>query len=117
MSADVYTFRTFIKDEIQKRGFSDREFARKVGISSGTIATWLNEDHIAKPELAQLIKVSDFTKVSLATIIGLAYPDVAARTSISPSAMALAEAFEALPEELQNAIRALIRGSSHRFGM
>lgn len=111
MSANTYTFRNFIRDEIRRRGYSDREFARKIGIASGTISMWLSEESAPKPELAQLIKVSDFTGISLETIIGLAYPDVAARTAMSPSARYLAQTFEALPEEVQASIFALIRGS------
>lgn len=111
MNANTYSFRNFIRDEIRKRGFSDREFARKVGIATGTISTWLNDDHVPKPEIAQLIKVADFTGISLETIIGLAYPDVAERTAMSPTARVLAQTFEALPEEVQASIFALIRGS------
>lgn len=111
MNANTYTFQDFIRDEIEKRGFSDREFARKVGIAAGTISTWLSEDYVPKPELAQLVKVADYTGISLETIIGLAYPDVVERTSMSPTARVLAQTFEALPKEVQSAIFALIRGS------
>lgn len=106
----VYTFSGFIEDEIRKNGSSLRAFARRVGIAHGTISNWINEDS-PKPELAQLIKLSEVTGVSLETIIGLAYPDVVKKTALSPTARLLAQQFERLGDDVKESILALIRGS------
>lgn len=108
METNVYTFQDFIKNEIAKGNFSQREFAHKIDVSPTTVGRWLDEINPPKPELAQLVKLSEFTGVGIETLVGLAYPDVADKTRLTPAARLVGQNFERSPKHIQEAIIALI---------
>lgn len=107
----IYTLRDFINDEVRKRNISKREFARRLDVAPSTLLRLL-EDDPPVPTLSVLAKLSEITGVSIETLAALAYPEVADRTRISPTAQVVGQAFEKLPERIQEMILSIIRGNS-----
>ncbi|MBK8035343.1 MAG: helix-turn-helix transcriptional regulator [Chloroflexi bacterium] len=70
-----YTFQTFINDELKKRGWSQRDLATQMGVSSSTISRMLDEQKPSKPDVEQLLKLSRVLHIGLETITALAFPE------------------------------------------
>ena len=105
-----YTFREFIQSEIDKRG-SQQDFADATGISQSTISRWLNPKKKHEPDLKTLMKLSEVTGKSIEALVVLAYPELADKTKLSASSRIVAQTLEELPESIQTAIIAIIKGS------
>lgn len=105
-------FRGFLIDEMQKRQMSAREFASFVEVAATTITRAIDERNPKAPGLDFILKLSKATRISVLTLIELAYPDVVQETAISPSAKVLAQRIEQLPDNLQEAVAAILRGVS-----
>lgn len=100
--------RSLIREQVNKIG-SAREFARKAGINHQFVNDALNGNEI-KPEITTLIKISEYTGYELESIVGLAYPDVASQTRLSPEARLLAQRIERLPANIREVILRLVTG-------
>lgn len=111
METMTTNFREYLLDEIKTRNMSASEFARFIGVSPATITRAIDERNPSTPGLDFLLKLSKSMKVSLATLIELAYPEAAAEVQITPSAKALAERIQRLPPNVQETIAAIIKGS------
>lgn len=111
MTQRPLTLRDFILDEMHKRDMSGRQFAEFVGVAQSTISRAIDEREPTGPGVELMLKLADATHTDVTTIFALAFPDVAARTKLSPDAALMAQRIEQLPEHLQEAIRVLIRGS------
>lgn len=105
-------FRDFLKSEIGRRQMSATEFARFVGVNTTTITRAIDEHSPKSPGLDFLLKLSKATHTSIATLIELAFPDVAEETASTPSSRILAQRIEQLPEGVRETIEAIIRGTS-----
>lgn len=104
-----YTFQTFINDELKKRGWSQRDLATQMGVSSSTISRMLDEQKPSKPDVEQLLKLSRVLHIGLETITALAFPEQFEPTNLSPAARILGERFDKLPDDVQQAVLAIIR--------
>lgn len=72
------TIGQFIRDEMKKREItSGRRFAELSGIPA-TIINELRNDKPRELELGTISKLSDFTGVSMVTLLGIIYPDAIA---------------------------------------
>lgn len=104
-----YTFQAFINDELKNRGWSQRDLAKQMDVSSSTISRMLDEQKPSKPDVEQLVKLSKALHVGLETLTALAYPEQFEESALSPSARILGERFDKLPENVQQAVLAIMR--------
>ena len=104
-----YTFQAFINDELKKRGWSQRDLAKQMDVSSSTISRMLDEKKPSKPDVAQLVSLSKTLHIGLETLTALAYPEQFTDSSLSPGARILGERFDKLPDDVQQAILAIVR--------
>lgn len=98
------TFREFVLEEIKKRSLTPRQFALRVGVDPSTLTRLLDERNPSQPSVEFLIKMAAETGYAVTTLIGLAYPDVAAADNLPVSAMLMAERIKQLPDDLRNTI-------------
>lgn len=111
MDTEHYTFQQFIAAAVDREKLSVREFARRVDMSPTTIARWMDETQPPKPELAQLVKIAEYTGVGIETLVGMAYPDVADKTRTTPLGRLVGQNFERLPKNIQDAVLTLIQST------
>lgn len=104
-----YAFRNFLEDEMKKRSLSARQFADFVGVGHTTINRLIDPRNVVPPSMEVLLKVSNATKRSLLSLVELAYPNEVSDTNLSPSAQILAQDIEELPDNLKEAVLALVR--------
>jgi transcriptional regulator with XRE-family HTH domain len=103
------TLREFIREEMNKRDMSARQFADLLGVAPSTITTHLDDKSNTEPTLSFLRKLARQTGVPLASIIAMAFPDVAGEISdIPPDVLLLAIRFNHLPEPIRDVIKRLI---------
>jgi len=102
------TLRDLLSDAVRKES-SVREFCRKSEIDPNFVNNVLNGKDV-RPELATLIKLSEYLHRDLESLVALAYPDVASKTKLSPAARLLAQRIEALPEDIRTALWKLVTG-------
>lgn len=112
MSLTRYTLKEFIIEEMRRRDMSARQFAKVVGVSNTTINRALDSKYTADPTLDFLAKLAIATNVSLIALVELSFPGVLEKDQPSPAALIMAQKIEKLPSHLQEAIAAIIRGSS-----
>jgi transcriptional regulator with XRE-family HTH domain len=112
LKSESFTLRKFIVDEMKRRGMSNRQFAVLIGVSNATINRAVDEKNPTEPTLDFLLKLSKATNVGVFALIGMAYPDLVDFNQPSPAALVMAQKIEKLPSHLQEAIAAIIRGSS-----
>jgi DNA-binding Xre family transcriptional regulator len=105
------TFRDMVLLEIERAG-SVRELSRQTKINHETLNKIANGESV--PVTFKTIKqLSDHTGVNFITLVELAYPEQAEQAAaLSAESRALAETIERLPENLREAVWALIRGAS-----
>jgi len=104
-----YTFQAYINDELKKRGWSQRDLARQMDVSSSTISRMLDEQKPSKPDVEQLIKLSKVLGMGLETLIALAYPEQYTEKGLSPSGRIVGESFDKLTEDVQKVVLAIMR--------
>jgi transcriptional regulator with XRE-family HTH domain len=110
MADKGHAFRTFLQDEMNKRGFaSARAFAEFLNVSQSTISSYLKDDPETSPSLDLLITLAEKTNVSLALLIAFAYPEIAPKVDIDPSVMLVARLIVDLPEGSRDLILAMAR--------
>lgn len=109
----VEAFQRWLLDEIHKRDMSFRQFAEFVGVGHSTVARALDSTNAPAPSIEFILKLSKATGVKAITLIGLAYPEVAAQEAIPVTTELLAQRIEQLPENIKTAIMALV---SQRIG-
>ncbi len=101
----------FVSNEMKRRGMSMREFADFVGVSHVTISRVLDPSRAEyQGDIEFLVKLSKATKVSITSIVALAYPALATETK-DISAQVLAEQIQQLPDAMREAVLAIIRGA------
>lgn len=110
MDKSEITLRHFILNEMHARDMSARQFAEFIGVSNATISRAIDPRQAPTPSLEFLLKLSDATNVNFAHLAALAYPEVAQKMKPSASSQILAQLIEDLPENLREAVVALIRG-------
>ena len=103
------TFKDWLQSELHRRSMSQREFAKKVGLSSASISRCLNEKDPRQPGLDVLLAVSKGTNTSLLELVRLAYPELVEETSLSPDAAILAQRIVELPDDLRLAVESIIQ--------
>ena len=104
-----YIFQAFINDELKERNWSQRDLARLMGVSSSTISRMLDETKPSKPDVVQLVKLSKALHIGLEALTALAYPEQFEDSNLSARARILGERFDKLPEDVQQAILAIMR--------
>ena len=102
-------FRQFVLDQLKKRHESNREFARRVGVSNQTINRLVDERYEVAPTPETILAIAQATGVSAVVLFEMAYPE-ARQNALSADARALAQRIEALPPEQRAMIAALLRG-------
>ena len=103
--------RVFIREEMDKRKMSARQFADLLSVATSTITTHLHEADQAQPTLDFLRKLAQGTKVPLAVIIAMAYPDVAGEISdISPDILLIATRLHKKDKTIRDIIMRLVNG-------
>lgn len=102
------SLRDFIRQQMDMRHMSEREFAKFVGVSPGTINSYLVKTPL--PGMEFLIKLSDSTGISLVTVITYAYPLTADRLGIKPEVALMSELLTQLSEEYRGLVYTLLRG-------
>ncbi len=106
-----YTFRKFILDEMKAREIkSARQFALLIGVDPTTVSRSIDANNPSTPGLDYILKVAEFTKKDVGALVALAFPEVAQKTALSPDSVIMAQRFEELPQNLKEAILALMRG-------
>lgn len=108
MTQAAYNIRQFIKDEMDKRQMSNREFGDLVGVSHTTIGRAIDETKPSEPTLDFLAKLAKGTNRDLLSLVEIAYPDVADATRPDPSTIILAQRFEELSDDYKTAVMALV---------
>jgi transcriptional regulator with XRE-family HTH domain len=112
MVRELNKFQKFLIDEMQRRGMSNREFARFINVSNTTINRAVDQKLDKEPTLEFLVKVSEAIHVDVSTLVEMVHPQAVNENRISPTAKALAQRIENLPEDVQAVIAAIIRGSA-----
>jgi transcriptional regulator with XRE-family HTH domain len=94
------TFGQFLREEIDKRKMSQREFADYVGAAHGVINKFLDygAKDVGYPSVDFLLKLSKATNTDICYLMALLDPEVPRRTDASIYAMRIGEIVEALPE-------------------
>lgn len=106
----VMTIGQFIRDEMKRRDIaSGREFGKLSGVPA-TIINELRNDKPRELELGTLAKLSDFTGVSLMTLLALTYPD-AVTIDIDVETRLDAERISKLPPNKKAIARDFIAGA------
>ena len=104
----------FLELEIQKRGLSQREFAKEVGVSHRTINKLLDKTAKKQPSASAtlLLKISKATGVNIVTLMALAYPDVAESINdvvgMDAASLLRSQRIQELPENLREAVDTII---------
>ncbi len=96
--------REFILTQTNSRNLSMREFSRAAGVSHATLARVMDGQ---TPTLEFLSKIARYTQVPLGTLAELSYPDVV--SSKNAETLAIAKMIEQLPDNLRDAVLAIIR--------
>jgi transcriptional regulator with XRE-family HTH domain len=100
----------FIRDEMNKRKMTARQFAEFLEVAPSTVTTYLRGQE-TEPTLAFLRKLAKQTDTPLATVIAVAFPDVAGEIGdVSPHILLLATRLSNLPESVLNIIKRIIDG-------
>lgn len=103
------TLREFIREEMDKRKMSARQFAELLDVAPSTITAHLRNDSRTEPTLHFLRKLAKQTGVPLASVIAMAFPDVSGEISdIPPDVLLLAIRFNNLPEPIRDVIKRLV---------
>jgi hypothetical protein len=113
--ANAQAWRDFLLSEYRRRDFqSYRDFGRWLDVSIATVSKALDVDEPALPGLEFLLKVHKATGVALTDLIELVYPEAVVRSDTPVSARLLAQQIEALPPDMRDAIKAIVRGALER---
>jgi len=93
--SDLTPFGTWFLTELQLRGWSQADFARKSGTQSRRISEWI---HRANPDLDSVVKIADTLNLSISTVAArvLNRPELRAE----PIAAEIADLARAVPEQL-----------------
>lgn len=106
-------FVDFLYEQMLAHNFeSVRQFAMWIGLSNSIVASVMNGTR--DPGLDFMIAVANATGVNLADLVELARPGSLPRTELSLDARIIAQQIESLPDDLREAVRAIIRGA--RYG-
>jgi transcriptional regulator with XRE-family HTH domain len=114
----VSGFATFLRSEIDARGWTDRQMATNAGINPSTLHNWLTNPNV-KPELDHLAGVAEALQVPLVRLIAICGYDVgtngggsnpvAATVAAVPELRAHVEELMQLSPEDQRAVRAFVQ--------
>lgn len=111
MDDEGYTLRQFILDQMSDRHMSARQFAEFVGVAHTTINRAVDTRKEPKPSIEFLLSLSKATNVSVLTLLEMAYPDEVKANAVTPSIQVMAQMLSELPENIQQAIHAIIFSS------
>jgi transcriptional regulator with XRE-family HTH domain len=101
------TLQEYIEGYIKQHNLSIREFARLCGVNHQAMFNILNKpEH--KPDVITLGKISDYTGISIVTLLKMVYPESFRDVSLSPQGEIVAQAFENAPESVQDLVLRLV---------
>lgn len=101
------TLKEYIESYIKQHNLSIREFARKCGVSYQAVFNILDKPSY-KPDVITLDRISDFTGVSVVSLLKMVYPDVFDENHLTAQSEVVAQAFEQAPESVQDLVLRLI---------
>ena len=98
----------FIDTYIKSHSMNFTTFGELVGVSHTTVRRWTKAE--SQPDLDQLVKISEATRVELCYLVELIYPQPA--RSVDPDTLRLAESIGQLPVEMKEMVDSIILGLS-----
>lgn len=102
--------RDFILEEMKRRQMSEREFAKFAGVSHSTVNRAVDERNPAAPGIEFILKLSKATHTNLETLVSIAYPDLVEDVPEDLSSKLLAKRINELPDNIREAVLALVLG-------
>lgn len=113
VAVSVTTFRDVVLLELDRAGGSVRELSKRTKINHETLNKIVNGNADAVITFETVRRLADYTGMNFITLVELAYPDQAREAAeLSADSRTLAETYERLPENMREAVWALIRGAS-----
>lgn len=97
------TIQEWLQTELDERQISVREFSRKSGVAHTVLQEIVNGEMVdgRYPSVATLVKLAQFTKVDVCTLMSMLAPE---ETRMSAESMTLANRIERLPPEARSII-------------
>ncbi len=101
-------FKDRLKELREQHEYSQRELAKRLGVSASTVGMW--ESGSRKPDIETMEAITDFFNVSMDYMTGK--EDVTERF-VNPAEVKLLDSFRCAPEDVQNAIIRLLEYERH----
>ncbi len=102
------TLRSFLLDQMQKRGMSARQFAELCGVSNTVISRAVSKTKPTTPDITTLDKIARAIGVDVFSLVRLVIPDA---DDMDIEARITAQEIVRLPTDERRFIMAFIRGA------